>query len=128
MSRSGIRPTNWSGHQCKAKRRTQMQQSIVRLVAVGMMMAGALASTGLPAAAGAAAPPILNTPAAAQAIIEREDVATFLDTALPHQMEAEHIAGAAVAVVKDGQLLVAKGYGYADVERQQPVVADRTIF
>jgi CubicO group peptidase (beta-lactamase class C family) len=67
-------------------------------------------------------------PTAAQAIIDREDTSTFLDTALPRQMEAEHIAGAAAAVVKDGQLLVAKGYGYADVEQQQPVIANRTIF
>ena len=36
--------------------------------------------------------------------------------------------GAAVAVVKDGQLIFAKGYGSADLEEQKPVGADRTLF
>jgi CubicO group peptidase (beta-lactamase class C family) len=106
----------------------QMQQTIVRVIAAGMFVAGMLASTGRATDTSAAKAPRLSAPAVDQAIIDREDVATFLDTALPSQIETEHIAGAAVAVVKDGQLLAAKGYGYADVEQQQPIVADRTIF
>jgi CubicO group peptidase (beta-lactamase class C family) len=38
------------------------------------------------------------------------------------------IAGAIVVVVKDGQVLLQKGYGYADVEKKTPVDADRTLF
>jgi|SRR5680860_667054 len=60
--------------------------------------------------------------------MNRDDIEEFLDTALPRQMEDEHIAGAAVAVVRDGTLLTARGYGYADVEQKQSVVADQTIF
>lgn len=60
--------------------------------------------------------------------VNRDDMEAFLDTALPRQMEDEHIAGAAVAVVRDGTLLTARGYGYADVERKQSVIADQTIF
>lgn len=58
--------------------------------------------------------------------MNRDDIEEFLDTALPRQMEDEHIAGAAVA--RDGALLTARGYGYADVEQKQSVVADQTIF
>jgi CubicO group peptidase (beta-lactamase class C family) len=43
-------------------------------------------------------------------------------------MEEYHIAGAAVAVVKDGKLFFAKGYGYADVENGIPVDPEQTIF
>ena len=38
------------------------------------------------------------------------------------------MAGLTVAVVKDGQLFFAKGYGWADVDRQVPVEADKTLF
>lgn len=44
------------------------------------------------------------------------------------QMEANHIAGAVVAVVKDGSLFFSKGYGYADLDRQVPVDPAITLF
>ncbi|HEX9130580.1 MAG TPA: serine hydrolase domain-containing protein [Gemmatimonadaceae bacterium] len=56
------------------------------------------------------------------------DVETFLDGFVPLQLEQDDIAGATIAIVKDGKLLFAKGYGYADVEKKQPVVADATLF
>jgi CubicO group peptidase (beta-lactamase class C family) len=43
-------------------------------------------------------------------------------------MKEHHIAGAAVSVVKDGALLFAKGYGYADLENGIPVDPEWTIF
>jgi CubicO group peptidase (beta-lactamase class C family) len=33
----------------------------------------------------------------------------------------EQVPGAAVAIVKDGQIVFAKGYGYANIERQTPI-------
>ncbi|HLE55684.1 MAG TPA: serine hydrolase domain-containing protein, partial [Rhodothermia bacterium] len=56
------------------------------------------------------------------------DVETFLDGFVPLQLEQDDIAGATISIVKDGQLLFAKGYGYADVEKKHPVVADATLF
>lgn len=56
------------------------------------------------------------------------EMEAFMDDLLARQMEEYHIAGAAVAVVKDGQLFFAKGYGYADVENKIPVDAETTIF
>lgn len=56
------------------------------------------------------------------------DVETFLDGFVPLQLEQDDIAGATISVVKDGKLLFAKGYGYADVAKRQPVVADATLF
>lgn len=57
-----------------------------------------------------------------------QDLETFLDGIVPLQLEREDIAGATIAVVKDGKLLFAKGYGYADDERKKPVSAEETLF
>lgn len=57
-----------------------------------------------------------------------EDVGAFLDGIMPQQLAREDVAGAVVAVVKDGKVLFAKGYGYADVEKRVPVTADNTLF
>jgi CubicO group peptidase (beta-lactamase class C family) len=56
------------------------------------------------------------------------DVETFLDGIMPLQLQRDDIAGAAIAVVKDGKLLFAKGYGYADYEKKKPVLAEQTLF
>ena len=58
----------------------------------------------------------------------REDLENFLDGVIGAQMRAQHAAGVMVAVVKDGQLLLAKGYGYADVDKKIPVDAAKTLF
>ena len=56
------------------------------------------------------------------------DVEAFLDGLLPQQLERENIAGATVAVVKDGKLLFSKGYGYSDVASKKPVSPEETLF
>ena len=56
------------------------------------------------------------------------DVETFLDGIVPLQLGLSDIAGATVSVVKDGKLLFAKGYGYADVQKKQPVSPQDTLF
>ena len=56
------------------------------------------------------------------------DVETFLEGIIPLQLAREDIAGATVAIVKDGQLLFAKGYGYADVKNKKPVSPEETLF
>lgn len=56
------------------------------------------------------------------------DLDAFLDGVMPAQLQRGNIAGAVVAVVKDGKVLFAKGYGYADVEAKKPVSADDTLF
>lgn len=56
------------------------------------------------------------------------ELEAFLDELMAKDMEEHHIAGAAVAVVKDGELFFAKGYGYADVENGTPVDPEKTLF
>jgi Beta-lactamase class C and other penicillin binding proteins len=71
-----------------------------------------------------AAPP---QPSPAPALT-RQDFETFLDALIPSQLQNRNLAGAVVSVVKDGQVLFAKGYGYADVGAKKPVLADQTLF
>ncbi len=47
---------------------------------------------------------------------------------MPQQLEQADIAGATVAIVKDGQLLFSRGYGYSDYEKKVPVSAENTLF
>src|SRR5207237_6862359 len=56
------------------------------------------------------------------------DLESFLDGLVPLQIERADIAGATIAVVKDGKVLFAKGYGYADSARKEPVSPDSTLF
>jgi CubicO group peptidase (beta-lactamase class C family) len=58
----------------------------------------------------------------------REELESFVDGFVSAEQEAFDVAGFTVAVVKDGQLFFAKGYGWADVERRIPVDAEQTLF
>ena len=57
-----------------------------------------------------------------------QDVGAFLDGILTQQLARGDIAGAVVAVVKDGTVLFERGYGYADVKARRPVTAQATLF
>ena len=61
-------------------------------------------------------------------VLTKQDFETFLDALIPSQLQTRNIAGAVVAIVKDGQVLLQKGYGYADFEAKKPVIADQTLF
>lgn len=52
----------------------------------------------------------------------------WMDGVMEGHLEAYHIAGAVVAVVKDGQVIFSKGYGYADVDERTPVDPSTTMF
>jgi CubicO group peptidase (beta-lactamase class C family) len=52
----------------------------------------------------------------------------FLDGLMPTQLERENVAGAVVAVVKDGKVLLVKGFGYSDMDKRTSVTSDATLF
>lgn len=60
--------------------------------------------------------------------LSAQDLEAFLDGIVPLQLGRDDIAGATVAVVKNGKILFAKGYGYADYEKRKPVSAEETLF
>jgi len=53
---------------------------------------------------------------------------TWLDGFMSYALQRGGIAGGVVAVVKDGQIVLAKGYGYADADKRIPVNGERTLF
>jgi CubicO group peptidase (beta-lactamase class C family) len=75
-----------------------------------------------------AATPATIAPAPGRGVRDRAELEAYLDGVMAANMRDKHVAGATVAVVKDGALLFAKGYGYANVAKRTPVDAERTLF
>jgi CubicO group peptidase (beta-lactamase class C family) len=65
------------------------------------------------------------TPARA---LTADDVGAYFDGLMPWALARGGIGGAVVTVVKDGQVLFARGYGYSDVEKRTPVDPATTLF
>ncbi len=76
----------------------------------------------------APAVPVESAAAPAGAVLDRADLEAWLDGFMPFAIERGDIPGAVVVVVKDGQVLLQKGYGYADVAGKEPVDPERTLF
>ena len=75
-----------------------------------------------------AAPANPQSQAGSAVPLTKADVDIWLDGYLPYALRTADIPGAVVTVVKDGQLLTARGFGYADREKRTPVDPDRTLF
>jgi len=97
--------------------------------AVVLVLVLTLVST--PAIATAATPTVRSVDSTEQVdpadLSDPDEFERWLDETMADQLERHHVPGAAV-VVNDGDVLLAKGYGYADVESQRPVVANETVF
>jgi CubicO group peptidase (beta-lactamase class C family) len=83
---------------------------------------------GKPAAAVAAgAAPTAPVVAGGHQLI-KTDVDAWLDGYMPYALARGDIAGAVVVVVKDGQVLTQRGYGFSDIEKRKPVSPETTLF
>jgi CubicO group peptidase (beta-lactamase class C family) len=56
------------------------------------------------------------------------DAEAWLDGLMPSALRMAGVPGAVVVIVKDGQPVVQKGYGFSDYEKSTPVDAQRTLF
>jgi CubicO group peptidase (beta-lactamase class C family) len=95
--------------------------------------APSLAPATAPAAvATQATVPPAAAPAGAGAVpaatLTTEDVNAWLDGYMPYALHTGDIAGAVVAVVKDGQIVTERGFGYSNVEKRTPVDPKLTLF
>jgi CubicO group peptidase (beta-lactamase class C family) len=61
-------------------------------------------------------------------IIDPADLEAFLDGVIEGRMESFDVAGVTVSVVHDGEMIFAKGYGYANVENRVPVDPAVSLF
>jgi len=73
-----------------------------------------------------AAPSIPATPGGAQ--LTSDNVNAWLDGYMPIAIGRADIPGAVVVVVKDGQILTSRGYGYSDVKNRKTVDPHSTLF
>ena len=78
---------------------------------------------------------VLPTPTQATSVTDRAahdltkaDVDAWLDGYMPYALKAGGIPGAVVVVVKDGQPLTMRGFGYSDEKTQRPVDPELTLF
>jgi CubicO group peptidase (beta-lactamase class C family) len=89
-------------------------------------------ATAAPAAAPQATVPPAAAPAAAgaapAATLTADDLNAWLDGYMPYALHTGDIAGAVVAVVKDGQIVTERGFGYSDVAKRAPVDPKLTLF
>jgi len=55
-------------------------------------------------------------------------VEAFVDGVVKQAMQNTHTQSGVVVVMKDGELVLSKGYGYADIDKQKPVNPKTSLF
>lgn len=80
------------------------------------------AAVEAPRAPGSEGPP--ETPVRT---LDAADLAAWLDGRVPYALKSGDIAGMVIVVVKDGKVLLQKGYGVADVATKRPMDPDKTL-
>jgi CubicO group peptidase (beta-lactamase class C family) len=105
------------------------------LVAAGLALAGLAVAAQQPnplapkAAAPSVAPAAVPAPVpAGGATLNAADLTAWLDGLVPYALGTGDIGGGVIVVVKDGQILAQRGYGFADVDKRTPVDPARTLF
>jgi CubicO group peptidase (beta-lactamase class C family) len=95
----------------------------------GLAMAAAVAFclSVAPALAQTAAAPA-PAPSPVQPGIDPVRLESFVDGWMTDAMAREHVPGAAVSIVQNGQVIFKKGYGFADLTPRRRVDPDRTLF
>jgi CubicO group peptidase (beta-lactamase class C family) len=105
------------------------------LLALGLAMPAAAAEQ-LPVKV----PPVMQPPATSAAPppadampgptdrLTATDLEAWLDGFMPYALEQTDVAGSVVVVVKDGKVLLQKGYGFSDLAKRTPVDPERTLF
>lgn len=90
--------------------------------------------TATAAAVAPAATPQVPNVAAAQPVatgvapMPRPELEAFVDGVVQRAMTRDHIAGVTISVVQGGQVVLKKGYGFANLGQRKPVDPDKTLF
>jgi CubicO group peptidase (beta-lactamase class C family) len=97
---------------------------------LGSVQAQTRQETASPPVARPASPPAAVStvaPSIAPALT-KADIDLWLDGYMPYALRTGDIPGAVVTVVKDGQILTTRGFGYADRDKRTPVDPEKTLF
>lgn len=90
--------------------------------------APSISQTPAPAIAQPAVATPQQLPASGTHLLTAADLDAYFDGFIPYAIGRGDIAGAEVVVVKDGQVLFARGYGVADMKTQKLVDPATTLF
>ncbi len=72
--------------------------------------------------------PATGAPNDGRHVLTRVDADAWLDGFMPYALARGDLAGAIVVIVKDGDVLTQRGFGYADVAARRPVDPAKTLF
>lgn len=74
--------------------------------------------------------PVLGAPSPSSDVrtLEAGDFEPWIDGYVGHALHSGDIAGAVVVVVKDGRIVAARGYGWADIAARRKVDPEQTLF
>ncbi|WP_246988940.1 serine hydrolase domain-containing protein [Halorientalis marina] len=96
---------------------------------VGTLLSAPLIATATPVPDSTATPQAhVSTPTEQVALTNQTETEAWLDETMARQLEEYNVPGAAVVIVSDGDVVLAKGYGYADLASERSVDADETVF
>jgi CubicO group peptidase (beta-lactamase class C family) len=101
----------------------------LKLLVLPLMVAALLGASAVQVDAKPAAPavaPAATAPAAPQ--MTPEDLNAWLDGYMPQAITNGDIVGAVVTVVRDGQIVANRGFGYGDLAHHTPVDPSATLF
>ncbi|WP_276301659.1 serine hydrolase domain-containing protein [Halorussus lipolyticus] len=110
------------------RRRTRLLTLALVVLLVSAPAVPALAVSSLAGHGLAGQEPTAQETGQDRGVDSREEVEAFVDAVMAEDLNEHHVSGATVSVVKDGELLFAEGYGYADRRNRTPVAANRTMF
>src|SRR4030095_14234372 len=60
--------------------------------------------------------------------VQPDELAAFIDSYMNTTMERERIPGAGFVFVQNGRVVLARGYGFANINNQRRVIPDQTIW
>jgi len=99
---------------------------VAALLSLAAFMAGAQAPT--PATPPTTATEVAPAASPGEHALTAADIDAWLDGYMPYALATGDIAGAVVAVVKDGEIVSERGFGYADVATKKPIDPKLTLF
>ncbi len=70
----------------------------------------------------------LKPASASSPSLDTADLEAFLDKIIEEQIDEFNIPNLKLSVVAAGEVILAKGYGYADIEQRKAVDPDKTLF
>lgn len=105
-----------------------IRKAMIGLAALAAVPLAAQGPVPAPTVKKVEAAPLPAAKPAQAATLSSADLEAFLDGFLPYALERARIPGAVVVVVRGDQVVLEKGYGYADVAKRKPVLPETTLF